>query len=108
GMSDEGVVVGRGVQPEAVPLGRRRAPVRQRQAGVDLPVACVRGRMQVKQAGRSLVARGRKKDAGAVEEGVGFVQMGASYGKVPGIDDIFDMQRTAAGLALPAVIAGLV
>src|SRR5690606_1602886 len=94
---DQGVIVRRFIQSESMAAGGGRSSCCHRQAGVDLPVAGVSRRMQMKQAARGFEASGTQKHAGAVEKSMGFVEVRATYGKIPRVDDVFDMKRTLAG-----------
>ncbi|MCY1541916.1 hypothetical protein D9M68_776320 [compost metagenome] len=78
------------------------------QAGVDLPAVDAAGRGQLHQAGQVILAMHAQKDAGAVEEAVGFVQVRAAHRQVPGVDHVFHSQRAVAGRRLPSVVVRFV
>src|SRR5690606_5371356 len=104
GVIDQGVVIGRCIHAEAVASRAARVATGLGQAGIDLPVAGMGWRAEVDKAGIVLTAFRAQEDAGAVQEGMGFVDMSAAYGQVPGIYRVFHFKRSRARLALPGVV----
>ena len=108
---DQFVIIGGAVQAERVLGGGARFAVGRRQRRGDAPVAvsATRRRLDIDEARRLFLTNDAQEDAGAVEEGVRFVEVGAAYRKIPGMDFAGDGERRAEfeRRGLPGVLAEL-
>lgn len=106
GVIDQRVVVGGLIHAKSMALGGLRVCRCQTQAGVDFPLIGMGGWIQQYLAGVVRLAIYTQKNAGAIEESMGFVEMCAAHRQVPRIHDVLNIQGAGAGIGLPGVIAG--
>ncbi len=107
GVVDQLVVVLGPVQAEAVALGGALLASGFRQAGGNAPAGVFQalGWEDVHPMGLAFVAVGGQKDAGAVEEAVGLVEVGAAHREIPGVNGVAQGHRAfSARRQLPAVL----
>ena len=114
-MVDQLVVVGGAVEAEAQCRGSAALSTfsarRRERSGHAPALEFASGRwLQVDEAGRVLLAEHAQEDAGAVEEAVCRVEVGATYREVPGVDGHGHRQRGAIldRRGLPGVLVELV
>ena len=105
---DQFVVIARLVQTEAVALCALRT-ARARQGGGDAPVGefGIGARAQIDLARPILAAEHAQEHAGAVEEGVGAIEMRRAHAEVPGIDLVLEGDFATHGRCSPGVLVEL-
>src|SRR5690606_27978195 len=88
GMIHQGIVIRSLIHAETMSLGDLASAPYRLQAGVDAPVRCACAGSDRDLAGLLFPSMDSQKHAGAIEETVSLIQVGAPHRQVPGINAI--------------------